>query len=153
MEETFSEDSNFDIELALSLPRSDGPLPPSDPPSPFEESDDDLGPFERITSQFVLWSNSVDQAIQSFGQHWNARQGWKPKQSFKLTRYESQFYLYSLRGEAILASTRSLLQTLTPGGTEWEETLDMIEYIAAFNTFMISIRNAWKATAANKDDT
>lgn len=146
MAETYSDDSNFDIAAALSLPRSDGPLPPSDPPSPIEKSDDDLGPFEQLSYNFVGWSNLLDESMQSFGHHWNAREGWKPQHPFTLTRYESKFYLHSLTAKSILESARALLPSLTPGDKEWVEVLDWIEYLATMSAFMDTIRAACKET-------
>ncbi|KAF9472582.1 hypothetical protein BDN70DRAFT_900439 [Pholiota conissans] len=143
-----SDDLNFNIELALSLPRSDGPLPPSDPPSPISVSEDDLDDFERLSSRFVSWSDTVDQMMVSFGRHWNARDGWKPKQSFRLTRYESQFYLNSLAGTSMLSTARGVLSSLNPKDKRWDETLGMIEYLAAYDTFMDSVRSAWKEDVA-----
>ncbi|KAF9471715.1 hypothetical protein BDN70DRAFT_901124 [Pholiota conissans] len=146
-EEAQSDDPNsstFDIELALSLPRSDGPLPPSSPPSIMDESDDGLDEFDALSDRFVMWSNTVDDIMAAFGRYWNARDGWKPKQPFTRTRYESQFYVYSLSGKRILKSARIILSGLTPGEVRWVELLDMIENVSAHVSFMESIRAAWK---------
>ncbi|KAF8194571.1 hypothetical protein BJ912DRAFT_1057053 [Pholiota molesta] len=137
-------DPDFDIELALSLPRSDGPLPPSDPPSPMSEEEEILlqDPYDKFYAHYERFNDEVSDMWIAFGKHWSAGEGWKPKQPFTLTRFESNFYVYAHDSTNLLNKARRFLQDMTPEDDRWESTLDIIEYCAASHSLLATIRKS-----------